>query len=217
MRKTISILLAILLVNALAFKGCAASGDKKTEAARFVADSCSALIAWSDATQKLSELGDIEKATAKAQFEINEKLRLALGQIRDKVHSGFIGPDTLTRIQELTTEIDAAQELGLLGIKSAEAKIRFREITAFAKFSIQSIKNILQALQPPALPAPSMVSQKASKAAAPFEKWTPFILIAQDFLVAVIRHHRLSEADAFNDATVIDKALAETNKIRLAA
>jgi len=212
------LLLFPVLACVMLLQGCPKK-DAKTAAAIALADSTAGLIAWSDAVQVLVDLKEIESAGARGQFEVNDKLRQALAQIREKIEKGFSSKDVLLQVEEVLEELRKAEASGLLGLKNPDAQIKFREITAFAQLSVRTVNNILKQLEPPPPPDPVEVEAKlrtsSDTKASGLEKWTRFVIIGQDFAFAVIRHHRLDAPAAFAAESELNSRLATLNKSRI--
>lgn len=81
MRKYI---LTIICLLAMSASGCG-NGDKKTGVAIALADTTAGLIAWSEAVQVLIDLEEITADKAKGQFQVNDKIRTGVKQIREKL------------------------------------------------------------------------------------------------------------------------------------
>jgi hypothetical protein len=217
MKRTLTI---ALLIFSILMTACDAKG--KRGAAIALADSTAGLVAWSDATQVLADLGEIEPAAAVVSLQVNDNARKAVAQIAEKVKAGFSAKDVIGRIDEVIEELKKAEATGLLAIKNPDAKVKFREITAFAQLSLATTKNILKSLEPPPPPDPVKVeaalkTNRSAVRASSLEKWTQFILIGQNFAFAVIQHHRLEPGAAFDAEAALNKKLAEVNAQRLTA
>jgi hypothetical protein len=212
----------MVLMLALTGASCGAKGKRGSAIA--LADSTAGLVAWSDATQTLVDLAEIEPAAAVVSLQVNDKARAAVAQISEKTKAGFSAKDLIGQIDEVIEELKKAEASGLLGIKNADAKTKFREITAFAQLSLATTKNLIKAIEPPPPPDPVKVeanlkpSRSAVRGSASnLEKWTQFILIGQNFGFAVIQHNRLDADAAFAAEAELNKKLAETNANRLTA
>ncbi len=221
MRKIFSVFLILVLLTGSA----CGNKDKKTAVAIALADAAAGLTAWSDALDVLIDLGEIDSATARRQFELNEKFRVLNGQIASRLELGFVNSDLLGKISELADEAKKAADSGLLGIKSDNGKARFREIAAFFQLSISTARNLIKAIDLPPVPDPVAVRDnlaapalaRSAERASTLEKWTMFLRIGQDFGFAVIRHNRLDFAGAIAEQKVLNTELETLNKIRIAA
>ena len=216
--------LTAICFTALIVSGCG-TGDKKTAFAIALADSTAGLIAWSDAVQVLVDLEEMDRTGAQSQFRLNDKIRIGVKQIREKLESGFASKEILEIASELIDEAVKAQDNGLLGIKSDSGKTRYREIMAFSQLSLKAAHNILKEIDLPPVPDPVTVAENlqpppgvraASRAnASSLEKWTRFIAIGQDFGFAVIRHNRLNQIGAYAAEKDLNSKLEGLNKDRL--
>lgn len=115
-------LLLIISLLTLPIAGCG-NGDKKAGVAIALADSTAGLIAWSDAVLVLIDLDEIDAGAAKGQFALNDKIRVGVKQIREKLETGFASKEILDIASELIDEAVKAQDNGLLGIKSESGKL----------------------------------------------------------------------------------------------
>lgn len=216
--------LSVICLMAMMVSGCG-NGDKKAGVAIALADSTAGLIAWSDAVQVLIDLEEIDGAAAKGQFQLNDKIRTGVKQIREKLETGFASKEILDIASELIDEALKAQDNGLLGIKSESGKLRYREIMAFSQFSLRTAHNILKEIKLPPVPDPVTVEatlqppaaarSAARVGASGLEKWTRFLTIGQDFAFAVIRHNRLDQIGAYAAEKELNSKLEGLNKGRL--
>lgn len=221
MRKYI---LTIICLLAMSASGCG-NGDKKTGVAIALADTTAGLIAWSEAVQVLIDLEEITADKAKGQFQVNDKIRTGVKQIREKLELGFASKEILDIASELIEEAVKAQDNGLIGIKSDSGKTRYREVMAFSQLSLRTAQNILKEIKLPPVPDPVTVADNlqpppgvraASRAGASgIEKWTRFLAIGQDFAFAVIRHNRLDQIGAFTAEKELNTKLEGLNKDRI--
>jgi len=219
---TVVLILAILTLS-LAGAGCDKKG--KQGAAIALADTTAGLTAWSDATQVLVDLAEIEPAGAIASLDANDRTRQAVSQISDRVQQGYSSKEILPIIDQAIDDLRKAEADGLLGIKNPDAQQKFQEITAFAQFGLHTAENIIKAIKPPPLPNPVKVQASLEKQPESFafgevsdvEKWTQFVTIGQDFAFAVIRHNQLDTEQAFAAQVELNAKLKDTNAQRLAA
>lgn len=197
-------LVAVLAITPLASTACREKTPTE-KLAIFTAQSATALDAFSHAVEALEAAGKMSPASAKSIYGLNLKVNTALDTIRSRAQTGFDKAEALTIIDNILSDLRKAEADGVVTLSGRDKEI-FLKVTFFVQFSVRSIQAIVQAAQPPAVPASELAYAKSLQKDES-TVWTDLVLILQNAVIRGIVQSRMSAADAFADGAATSAAL----------
>ena len=198
------VLIAVLAITPLASTACREKTPTE-KLAIFTAQSATALDAFSHAVEALEAAGKMQPASAKSIYGLNLKVNTALDTIRSRAQTGFDKAEALTIIDNILSDLRKAEADGVVTLSGRDKEI-FLKVTFFVQFSARSIQAIVQAAQPPAVPASELAYAKSLQKDES-TVWTDLVLILQGAVIKGIVQSRMTAADAFADGAATSAAL----------
>lgn len=210
-------LIAFLLTGAITQTACTPKTTTH-KIAIFTAQADAALIGFTDAVDLLHRNGKIQDA--KAIYNLNLRVAIALDTIRSRAETGFNKKEALEIIKQVIADARAAEAAGLIGLTGASRQ-KFQEVTFFAIFTLESIQAIIAATKEPAPPSGSQVSAAASGRAGARQAddtvWTELVLILQRAVLTGIGQSRMTQAEAFADGKRLSVELQSSLRAKISA
>ncbi len=197
-------LVAMLVVAPLLSTACREKTPTE-KLAIFTAQSATALDAFSHAVEALEAAGKMQPASAKSIYGLNLKVNTALDTLRVRAQTGFDKQEALTIIDNILSDLRKAEADGVVTLTGRDKEI-FLKVTFFAQFSIRSIQAVIQAAQPPAVPASELEYTKSLQRDES-TVWTDLVLILQNAVIKGIVQSRMSAAAAFADGAATSATL----------
>lgn len=190
--KTITRLTLILLLLPLVlFNQACPTTDSKAGAVRGLAITTAGLDAWAKALDVARKYDDIDSSSFRSQIVFIEHSRSLTDQVVAKVELGFDKADALGKLDEILVEIQKAEDN--LGIRNEDSKARFKAILGFARFGVQTARNFVLRLKPPAPPVPAEVERalrgsgsRRSATGDNLAKIAEYVTVAQEFAFRTI-------------------------------
>lgn len=210
---------AVILALALSLLMAGCGGEKKTtqhKLAIFTAQADASLVGFTDATARLADAGRVSPAAAKNIYAINLRVVGAIDILRERAKTGFDKKEALTVIDNVIEDVRAAEAAGIVGL-SGETKARFQQVTFFAQFTLRSIKAVIEAAQPPAVPEAQVKAAVSGRKQAGDETvWTDLVLILQTAVLRGIAQSRMTADEAFADGAALSAELKTSLNAKLA-
>lgn len=212
-RKLISsALVAILLTSTLA----ASCGSRTTthKLAIYTAQADAALLAVVNSLITLNEAGRLNANATKSALTFADKVNGAVATLRSRAEKGFDKKEALVIVQNLLDDLSQLEQSGVIGLP-ANQSAKFREVIFYARFTLNSIQAIIQAVKEPAPPTEGQVfaAARGRGAIADDPTFTAIVLHLQTAVLRGLAQSRMTQEEAFADGKVLS---AET-KTKIAA
>lgn len=208
--------LVLLMLIPFSMVGCEDNRTAKHKLAVYTAQADASLVGFTDSVDYLRTVGKMKSATAKTVYQINQKAVTAVDLIRDRSETGFDKKEALTIVKNLLEDVRKAESEGLLGLQP-DAQKKFREVTFFAIFTIQSIEAVIQAVKEPQLPKDIEIGEVSFSAQANEGQWTELVLILQTAVLRGISQSRMDQAAALADGRELSAGLKVSLAAKIAA
>lgn len=183
------------------------------KSAVYVAQSYTALVGWSDATEILARAQ--QTTTARASYQINERVRLVVDRVAAAIQAGKPA-DALGLVERGLVEIEAAETSGVFQINDPAARERFFGVLVGVKLGLTSLRAVLAATREPDAPGEARTALRLQTAPPNAPWWTELIALGERTALRLWRQSRLDAAVAWRDATSLSGELARKNAERIA-
>ena len=216
-----AIVLALLLAGQLACVrgrgGESPSELREIKKAVYSAQAVAALEGWSDETELLLNNAVFDAETAAQSYDINDRVLNVADLVRNRLREGAKPGGLIPQIESALADVETAQRLGVVTIKSERGRQIFTQVIFGARFTLGSIKAVLAALAEPR-PAEQIAEARRTLRAKSVNNeawWTEAVLIAQRVAVRWVAQSRMSGPEAWADADQLSAALHSKNRARL--
>ncbi len=181
----------------------------------YVVQSFEGLRGFSKMIGVLSDNNLISDGGAKGAWQFSEKAATSLDVIGDRLRDG-LPADALERVNALLNDVDAAEASGLLGIKDGAAQGKYKEVVFSVRFTLKSIKAVIEASKSPSYVQAQVMAAQATKQRSGISWWTDAVLVVQETFINWFTQSRISSAaDAWAEVKAVSAAVHEINKARL--
>ena len=185
---------SLLLICALALgmTGCDWFKGKSTkhQLAIGTANATTALGGVAESIQVFKQSGRISPDAAKGVQDINKKVNDAIGLIRERAQAGYQKKDLLAIVSATSDDLLKAEASGVVSFKNPSDVQLFRDTVSVAKFTIDTIRELIElGKAPPPPPAAKTLT----------EEITAVVGIARTVAFDMWRQGRMSEDEAFAD------------------
>lgn len=218
-RKLISLaLIAILLTSTLAVS-CGKDRTTTHKLAVYTAQADAALLAVVNSLITLHEALRLNAGATKKALQFSDKANGAIATIRSRAEKGFDRKEALVIVQSLLDDISQLEESGVIGLPASQSA-KFREVIFYARFTLNSIQAVIQAVKEPAPPTEGQVFAAARGRGAVGADDPVFTAIVLHLQVAVLRglaQSRMAQEDAFADGRVLSGETKAKIAAKLAA
>lgn len=215
-----SLLLLVSLVPVGLSVSCAKKGpdlppaeEKARKTAIYTAQVYTAIYGWHRMTAVLADnsvIGD-----PKNHFVLNDQVTAGVDIVADRLKNG-LPAEAFEKIKELLSDVDKAEESGLLGIKDEQGRAKYREVMFSVRFTLNSIKAVIDASKEPSLSEARRVATASVRAEGDAPWWTDAVLVAQETLIKLFEQSRFQSADeGWTDAANLSTTIHDANKARI--
>ena len=214
-RKFISLaLIATILLSSLA-ASCGKDRSTTHKLAVYTAQADAALLATVNSLITLNEAGRLNATAAKSALQFADKVNSAVNTLRGRAETGFDKKEALVIVQNLLADLSSLEQQGVLGLNASQSA-KFREVIFYARFTLNSVQAIIQAVKEPAPPAPAEIAAAArgrGAVAVDDPTFTAIVLHLQTAVLRGLAQSRMTQAEAFADG----RALNGETKAKIAA
>lgn len=177
---------------ALGMTGCDWFKGKTTkhQLAIGTANATTALSGVAESIEVFKNAGRISAEAAKGVQSINAKINESIGLIRERAQQGYDKKDLLAIASATSDDILKAEAAGVISFTNERDKQLFRDTVAVAKFTIDTLRQLIElGKTPPPPPAARSLT----------EEITAIVGIARTVAFDMWRQGRMSESEAFAD------------------
>lgn len=187
---------------------------KARKTAVYSAQAVTAFDVTHNITAILQDNGAISAEAAVSFYKINDKGLTSLDVLRSRLEQGLDG-DAIARIEAIVSDVEAFEE-ELKAIKDPVAKARFGEAIFTIRFTLNSIRAVLEARAEPDTDELKARADVATRARAGQPAWwTSVIYEIQNGLIKSLKQSRMTAAAAWADANAVSIGIHAKNKGRI--
>lgn len=205
-----AILCLLLICGSLGITGCDSwfkGKSTKHQLAIGTANATTALGGVVESVEVFKTTGRISPDAARSVQSINRKVNDSIGLVRDRARTGYDKKDLLAVLSATSDDLLKAEAAGVVSFANERDKQLFRDSVAVAKFTIDTLRQLIElGKTPPPPPAAKSLTEEIT--ASLTEEITAIVGIARTVAFDMWRQGRMGPDEAFADGE------ARTNTLR---